>query len=334
MAGQIIESAATLTAGLRSDFIGTYRRMYDSILPRLSRVMQLGVPSDKITEFYAYYESAPHPVRWSRGNNIASKGFKSVGYNVTNYDWGRRIEWHVNDRMDDQTKSLFQQARALGENFALLHERIFFQIIRSANDPDLLPSIPLAPDGASLYATTVSGVDRFGAPGGNLLTGSGVSTAQDIRNDFFNAIEQFKLFQDTEGQPLLHDDILDRGIVVIYGAKNERVFREAFRQERTVQTQVVGGTGTAAAVTNIIMESGLAVTLQSTQRIPDDDWFIFLEGTEIKPIFQQERQGLQENVATMDNSDSARDTKIEYIQWHARYGYGINVPYQTIMINN
>lgn len=335
MPGQPVISSAMLTAGLRADFAETYKAKYKSVLARLNRIMQLGVPSDKLTEIFGYFESAPHPKRWPRGENRKSKGFKSVQYSVTNYDWSAEVEWHENDRNDDQTKGLYTRAQEAGANFASLHEKIFFQIIKAAVDKNLLPAIPLAPDGAALFATTAGGVNRFGAANGNLISGGGVASAEAIRVDFFKAVQQFKLFQDTEGEPLFDESVLDAGMTVIFGAANEKLFREAFIQGRTLQTAEIAATAiAAAAVSNIILESGLKVGLLSTQRITDNDWFVFLEGLPVKPIFQLERQPLRSIARTMENSDQARETKIEAVMWDARYGYGINVPYSAIKINN
>lgn len=337
MPGQVVISAATLTAGLRADFADTYKAKYKQIAGRLGRIMKLGVPSDKLVELFAYYKSAPHPARWPRGDKRRSKPFGSVQFSVQNYDWSGQVEWHENDRNDDQTKSLYEQAQDAGSNFAHLDERILFQLLLSSTDADLLPAIPTAPDGAALYATTAGGVNRFGASSGNLLSGNGVGTAAVVRADFWNTIEQFKLFQDTEGQPLWDEATLDGGYTIVYGAANEEIFREAFIQGRTLAPQKnVGGSENVggAAVTNTILESGLQLNLWSTQRITDNDWFVFINNSQVKALFQLERMPLRSITRTMENSDIARDTKIESVMWDARRGYGINIPYQTIKVNN
>lgn len=331
MPGQPIISASLLTAGLRTEFADTYAPQYKLMRERLSDVMEMGMPSNKLTELFAYLQSGTHPVRWPRGSEISDKNIKSVGFNVTNLDWGRRISWHENDRKDDQTRSMMDRARDLGYNFSMLHERVFFQLLTSATDTDLVPTVPNAPDRAALFsATDGDGGDRFGVSGGNVVGGAGVATAGAVLTDFFTGYSVAKQFQDTEGQPLFDDSVLDQGATVIYGAANEQVFREAFIQSR--RHSVISSTG--AAVTNIITESGLKATLWSTQRITNDDWYIIFRGARKKPIFQLEREGLREAFANMDNSDQARSTKIEYIQWDARYGYGVGPAYGAIKIDN
>jgi hypothetical protein len=331
--GQIV-SANTLTAGIRADFADAYRQSYEAVAARLSSVMDLGIPSDKLTELYAYFQSAPYPRIWTRGQGIPADAFGSVQFSCTNRDFGIRIEWHENDREDDLTRSLMERAREAGRNFATLPERIFFQVLLNSTDNDLLPAIPTAPDGAAMYATTAGGSARFGITNGNLLTGTGVASSAAIRNDFFGAVEQMRGFQDTESQPLWSDNVLDKGFTVIFGVHNWQVFAEAFQQGRTLAAATSAQSN--AAVTNIIMESGLKIDLWPTQRIPssDDDFYVFSKGAPHKAVFQQLRRALRESYGNMDNSDSARETKIEHVQWDSREGYGVMLPYQTVKINN
>jgi len=325
-------SAAVLTAGLRNTFADAYQQTVDARTARLGKVMELGVPSDKREELYAFFETAPYPKRWPRGRNISSKPFDSVEFSVVNYDWGRRISWHEDDREDDQTQTLFAQAKSLGRHFATLHERIFFQMILASTNLDLLPAVPNAPDGAAIYsATDGGGAARFGVVGGNIITGTGVATANAIQNDVLNGIERFKQFQDTEAQPLWDEAMLDGGgYVLIYNVANDANVRRALK----ATTYLARDPGGNAAVANLVVEEGINLELWPTQRITTDDLYLFAAGCDHKAVFQQERKALRESVAGMDNSDHVRDTKEEYLQYDARYGYGSFLPYQTVQINN
>lgn len=329
--GQVI-SAAVLTAGLRNTFADAYQLTTEARISRLGKVMELGVPSDKREEFYAYFETAPYPKRWPRGRNISEKPFDSQDFSVVNYDWGRRISWHENDREDDQTQSLFAQAKSLGRHFATLHERIFFQMILAATNLDLLPAVPNSPDGAAIYsATDGAAAARFGVTGGNIVTGTGVLNPSSIQNDFLNGIERFKQFQDTEGQPLWDEAMLDGGgYCLIYNVANDANVRRGLK----ASTYLARDPGGNAAVANIVLEEGVSVELWPTQRVTTDDLYLFAKGCDHKCVFQQERKALRESVAGMDNSDHVRDTKEEYLQYDSRYGYGAFLPYQTVQINN
>lgn len=336
---QTVISAATLTAGLRTTFADAYKKSYESRLERLKKVMEIGLPSDKRTEPYAYFETAPYPKRWDRGKNISSKPFKSNDFSVTNYNWGRRISWSEDDRDDDQTKTLFEQAKMLGTNFGTRHERVFFQIILAATNADLLPAIPNAPDGVATYsATDGSGAARFGATGGNIVSGSGVATARAIQVDVMDAIERFKAFQDTEGEPLWDEALLDgAGYLLIYNVANDQLVKEALKTS-TIFVSIASATSpfspAAAAPANIVTEEGIKLDFWPTQRISTDDIYVFAVGSPHKAVFHQERRGLRETFANVDNSDHVRDTKEEYLQYDSRDGYGAFLPYQTVQIDN
>lgn len=314
-------SGSTLAAGLRSTFADAYRARYKGLAEVLPKVMELDLPSDKLTEPYAAFESSPYPERWPRGAGVASKNFKDFGWTTKNHRWGRKVEWSLEDREDDQTKSLFDQAKSAGTNWASLHERIFFQILLGTTDITLLPAVPNAPDGAALHAA-----GRLGLAAGNIVTGTGVATGTAVRADFWGVNGIFSLMQDTEGQPLHDKSVIDGEFVVLFGAANTEVFREAFTQGRTLDGN--------AAVTNTILESGLKVNLWPTARITDNDWFVFAVGAPHRPIYHQVRSPLTEAVATAENSDTARNTDIEYIRWRSRGGYGVYVPYGTMKVNN
>jgi len=324
-------AAATLTNGLLSTFSTAYRQQYEGMKENLGRVMDLGLPSVHAQELYAYFKSAPYPRRWERGSTISSKAFASVGFSVTNYDYGLEIGWHKNDREDDVTKSLFDQAQQGGRNWGTLMERFFFECVNAS--ADLLPAIPNAPDGAAMYsATDGASAARFGVTGGNIETGGGVASGDAVRADFWSSVARFSQMQDTEGQPLWDKSFLDAGYVVIYGSANEEVFREAFLQGRTA---IGANTATSnAAVTNTILESGLSINLWPTQRITDNDWYVFAVGAQHKAVFEQTRQPLETHEQHMDNSDVARKTKEESVQWDSRHGVGVFLPYQTVKVNN
>lgn len=322
-----VHAADVLTAGLRADYWDTYFRTYDGLKPVLSQFMELDIPSDKLTEIYGYFLSAPYPRRWVRGQGIPTKNFKAASFQVTNKDYAVKVPWHANDRQDDQTRSLTDAAKGAGRNFATLDERVLVQIISGSTDIDLLESIPNAPDGVAIFsATDGDGAARFGVSGGNIITGTGVASSEAIRTDYFSALVRMRAFQDTEGQPLWDQSLIDQGVSIMFSSANEKVFTEAFKQQFTVQSSV--------SPTNIILDANKRVTLCPTPRLSGNDWFVFLSAVPRKPIFRQTRQPIQEFFETMDNSDEARRTKLESAQWDCRYGYGVMLPYGCAKVDN
>lgn len=326
-------ASSVLANGLRTDFWDTYaairNRQADS---RLAMVMDLGVPATNRQHEFGYFEAAPHFEQWIRGQSIPVDGFDSTNFTVPVYTWGRRVKWHNEDREDDQTQSLFDIARMAGQSAALLPERFFFDLIK--NSTTILPAVPLAPDGAAFFSgTDGGGASRFGVSGGNLLTGSGVASVSAIRTDYYNGIEQWKAFQDGKGQPLLSDEVIDSGVVIVHGSGNTEAFEEAFLQRR--QGEVLG-TDAGTTPTNLVQDASRNVTLWGTQRIADNDWFMFLKNPPKKTAFFLDRKGIMEESAVRgeNNSDLVRDTGEEYIQWHSRSGAGIALPFGAMKVNN
>lgn len=323
-----VRADQVLTAGIRAEFIDAYKKHYEGIKDRMGAVIEFDVPSDKKQEIFAYFKSAPYPRRWDRGDEASFGTFDSVQWTVPNIDWVNGVTWHENDEQDDQTRSLVDRARDAGRNFGTLDERVFFQILLASTDPELLKSIPNAPDGSDLYhATDGAGNPRFGVSGGNILSGQTLNTAAGIRAAIFNVVERFGQFQDTEGQPLWDPTLLEQGFQIFYNITNDQLMREAVLQSRTLQ---VGGTDAGAAVTNIIMESGLNIKLSPTQRITDSNLYIFAEGAPHKAIFTLARQPMRETPFDRTNSDAGRMRKEKGMLWDARRGYGVFLPYQTI----
>ena len=325
-------ASSLLANGLRTEFADTYstirNRQADG---RLGIVMDLSISSTTREPQFGYFEAAPHMTYWKRGNTIPTDAMGSVSFSVPIYEWARRIKWSKWDRKDEQTKSLFDMARMVGESAALLPERFFFDLLNGVMST--LPAVPNAPDGASFFSTTDgNGQNRFGVADGNLLTGNGVTSASDIKTDYYNALEQFKLFQDGKGQPLFSDEIIDAGVLIIFGAANTEVFEEAFLQRR--QGEIISGAGTTPS--NVIIDASRTVRLWGTSRITNNDWYVFLLNPPKKPTFLVDREGLQEftSLEGDNNSDYTRDTGEEYIQWELRQGAGIALPYAAIKINN
>lgn len=328
-------AANVLANGLRSEFTTTYEaiknRQSDS---RLSKVMNLSVPATNRQHEFAYFEAAPHAEHWPRGTTVPTDAFGSVQFTVKVVDWARRVKWHKHDRFDDQTHSLFTQAKQAGESFGLLPERIFFDLV--LNTTDTLPSVPLAPDGAAMFATTAGGAARFGATSGNLLsaTGTFASTPANITTDYYRAIEQFLAFQDGKGQPMFSADRIDAGLIVIHGADQTEEFHSAFMQLR--QGKVMG-TDAGTTPSNLIIDSSRNVELWGTSRLNGtDDFLVFLKDAPIQSTFILDRQAPKEFAALEgdNNSDSNRDTGQEYIQWESRMGGGIALPYAAIKVAN
>lgn len=331
-------SNLSFARGLKSNFANAYKREIATRNKDLDLMMDLGLSSDGAAEDYFYYLSAPHPVRVPQGDDVPRKGFGGRRFRVVNHNWELAVDWHEDQEADDQTNGLVSQVRQAAQHFALLPERVFYQILNGATDADLLPAIPNAGDGAALYSTTDGdSANRFGASSGNLLSSVTLTTEADIQSGVYQGVEQFHLFQDTEGQPLsIGEAAMRQGIVLTYNVQNHELFVKAFLQHRNIAiiqnaagTENVGG----ATPSNWYMDSGLGVTLVPTQRITDSDIFIFIRNFHTKAVFQQVRQALRDDLEERANSDRARRSGIKAISWKLRAGFSpCAEPYMTVKV--
>ena len=314
-----------LARALRNEFRLTWQKRYRGLESEIGRFVDLGIGSDKIEEIYGYFEPPAPPRRRPWGDPVQEESFRARNFTVENVSWDSSVTWYKHQRLFDQLRDLERNARMAGEEFAEIATRVSAQIVSATANLDLLETIPNAPDGAAIYSTTDgSGANRFGVAGGNAFSGgAGVGSADAIRQDIFNALERAGSFLTPKSRPALSPRVLT-DITVWFPIDLWEVMLEAFRQTRTLD----GG----AAVTNIIMEGGISVTLLPSAEISGNTYYLFLNRFEPKPIFEQVAQALEENVQTEENSDIARKTKLEGIFWETIRGYGVNLPLGTLSI--
>tara|TARA_R110002072_G_scaffold35076_2_gene104163 strand:- start:17058 stop:18056 length:999 start_codon:yes stop_codon:yes gene_type:complete len=329
-------TSSDLLRAVRSEFVNTYSGAAKASV-NLQRVMRLGLSSTLREEYYGYHESTPGLERQDRGDEMSEDEILSRAFSCVNHRFSKAIGWHNDDVEDMQLGGFLERARQIAMKAGILSERIFFQILLAAANPSLLETVPNAPDGAALFAATAGGADRFGVSGGNIITGTGVGSSAAIRTDFWSAMTRFGLFTDTEGEPLLEDE-LDGTITVIAPRSASEKFTEAFKQETTVHViQNVGATENVAAagVTNNIRSGNLNVNLWLTQRRTDNDWSIHIDSPTVpKPVFEQIRQQIRVIEDNRNNSPHARRNFRSAVVADMRAGYGVGPAYGAVLVNN
>lgn len=319
---QPISIGALLTPGLRSEFSQVYMPRYAGVEAMLKDVMAFDLGSDKLTEIFGYLEAPTYPVRWDPGQMIGAKSILSKQYTVTNRDFGRRI-YIPRNWQDDQSGSVWQIARGLGANWATLAERIFYQYIRDAADPDLLPDAPLSADGADLYSSST----RYGSSSGNIVSVGSTATVQGIITDVYGIIRRLTEFLNTESQPFWGDADIRGGLKIFHGTALTLVMEQAAKQ-MVIQSKIAGTSttdvSTSAGASNVLLASGRAIGFVNSVRITDSVYYGFLMGlpNHVRPIFRLVRKGQQEAIGNVTTSDSARDTGEEYVQFDSREGWG------------
>lgn len=319
-----VENGSLFAAGLHSDFEATYHQEFDNVLKGLGDIMDLSRSTTLRTTTYGYRDTAPYPRRRDQGDPPFIEGMESTAYSATVYDFNTTVSWHRNDRMDNQVGDIVRDAQMAGAHFATIPNDFSFELMTAS--ADLLPAIPTAPDGAAMYATTNgAGAARFGVTDGNLYTGTGTTGAQ-IRADTFGAIERMSTFQNTKGKPYFRPSIQAVRYVIVFGAALQGEFIEAF------QADIVQGS--SAGISNTLKAGNLIFDFRPTADIMDSDYFIFRTDVPVKPMFLLTREDVRSTMSTEDNSDEARRTGNEAIQFDARLTAGLNLPISTIKVNN
>lgn len=170
MSVPLINTRANLLADIKTNFMNTYQVRATGVLEGVLNSVE-EVPMERRQDRFFYYKTLPLIERIDYNEQIKFGGLEQESYVIQALKYGKAISWSEDDEKDDITRSLPGQARRLGDLLRLLPVRIFFQILQDASNPKLLPSVPSAPDGAALYATTAASVARFGVTGGNIVTG-------------------------------------------------------------------------------------------------------------------------------------------------------------------
>jgi hypothetical protein len=323
-----IPQSGVRALGVSKLFWDTYRREPDptGFLARWNQVVEEdSAKADQAK--YAAFEATPIPTYWPFGDGVPAKAFKDYGWTVNPFRYALTIDWEVETELWDLTDSLVTKARDGAIGVRVRDEAIWFQILRGAADPDGIPAIPLAADGAALYATTAGGVDRFGVSGGNIVASQVFSTGEGIRAGVQEVHSRFAQFQDTEGQPLL--DPGSKKYLVIASADDIPALNAAFRGNFVA---IGANTATSnAAITNILFDAGYSIDLIPTQRVPTGEMYFFhLQPNMRKPLIRVRWVEAAESYFNETNSDEGRKYNKRGLRWWWMTGYGVGTPFNAI----
>lgn len=324
----IVNAGALLTPGMLADAAYVYKFTYKGVYERLKDVVWLDATSDKLQEIRGYLQAAPYPERWDRGSTISAAAMTAIQFTIPNQDWGKRIYFHDDDVQDDQTSSLYTMARDLGEHWATLPERIFYQVLQSTTDPTLLGTIPNAADGLGLY----SGSARFGIATGNQFNNTG-QTINAVMNDIFTVKQTYINMQDTQSQPLWDPSTLQaNGFRIFHGPALTLVMSQV---AKSIVVPIGANTATSnAGITNFVMADGSHISWENNQRITGNSFYCWLQNmpNEKRCFLRQIRQGFFESIGNWETSDHTRDTGELYLQYKNREGYGLVLPFNTVKV--
>ena len=317
-----VNSVNTQQAGLLADHRDAFLNTRRTSDPKVSMIMDLGLSSDKRVETRAYYTAAPHAQFRQYGDPVNEGQFDSVKWDTVNYIYDLRLSWSKYDREDDLTQSLTDQARTGGESLAGSPERALFDFINAS--ASFLPNVTNASDGLAAYSAST----RFETAGGNIVAGQTFATSSGVRIAMYAAHERFRDFK-ARGQPLHPEPVLDSSMLVIYSNADNLAFAEAFNLP--IVTSASGNAG----ISNILQAQlgGRTYTLWETSRLAAGISVVTLSGAK-KPFFMQTRTNMVEAFGDEGNSDDARLTGREYVQWEQRMGFNAGVMYGSIKITS
>ena len=319
----IVNASLAVARGLRSEFNDVFRVRGAQTRKQVGQIMAFN-DSDGAFEIYHGFEAPPVVQPWPRGQSRTRDSFGEISYYQANYDYNLAIEWHENDEADDQTGDLVNKARQSALRFAQLPLRALVEILGGTATLLAQQGIPKAYDGYDLFSA--GGTTRFGVTNGNLVTGNGVGTVADVLNDYNVGMARIAAFKDNTNTETFWEssDLMKPLVIAPY--ENKKVFEEA---QKAKQTHVNGG---AIGASDNVWAGEFDLWLEP--RLTGSDWFIFLQNSEFKTFFQQERQALRDNLEDFSNSDRVRDTKIKAYMADWRGAWGVWVPQTAAKIDN
>lgn len=317
-----VEISSAVAKGLRMQFEDVWQRSIGKRDPKLDLCTLFTEKSDGRSETYHSWKSLPRFKKWRDGAAIPNQGFEGVAWSCTNDTYGLEVEVSRNDLKDNRAAPLLKVIQKLGSDAPTVYKRAFFQVLKGSVDVDGLDTIPTAPDGQALFATTRDGVNpRYGMASGNLLAKSGTGPG-NVRDDYYAGLSQFMGFQDTAGRELFDSDVIDQGVVIIFAASKLQVFETALKQELGLLAT------SASAPSNLIVQK--KVDLWPTSYMTGDGFVMILKGIAEKPIFFQPREEMIAYASDVNNSDRAR--KYGQLTFGAswRFGVGVTEPFGAL----
>lgn len=282
------------------------------------------VTSDGFSEKYHGYNSPPLAQNWERGTQPTYSGFDEFIHEIANEDYVLGIEWHENDEADERSPaSMKARIQEGAKRLAQLDRRIVPELMTATYS--LLKTTPKCFDGYDLYSAS-----HTMRTGGNITTGHGVATADDVATDLWAVLNAYREMKDTEGEDLYPDDMLSSENIKFYivcAPANEQVIYHALNRTLDLTN------GALVAVSNVLPQRFKGARLIPFQKVSGNDIRVFMGGVD-RPFIKQKRQSVRSRDFTYANSDAAARTKMLAMQWDLRMGFGLKNWRSTMLIDN
>ena len=274
----------------------------------------------------AWKESIPFVSLWPYGDGRKYKTFKDRVMYAQIFNYELSIPFSKFDEEDDQLGDLRAHVQMCVQSYKKLPTILTMEYLNgvAVYNNTLLNAY----DGVSVFSDVDGdGAARFGATGGNIVTGSGVTVAAVLK-DFAVAQQRFMAFQDpTAGLPIFAEGDADyKNMVAIIPTSLNEVFQKASNAEM-IRTDLTNNTSESNYLKGTFRYE-ISPYLTDTS-----DWYIVLEHPYYKPFFYSEKP-MESIVADMSNSDRSREYNENTIYTHVRNRIGVWFPGVIIKINN
>jgi len=276
-----------------------------------------------------YYHSAPMPVLQRRGDPIREASFDSTSYEGRVRKFSVEVPWDTDDAADDQLGGLEPRARDTGKRFGLIDIKTIELYLRGAVDPAVLDVLDLSPDGVGMFsALDGAGDPRFGVTGGNIVTGSGVASQDDIETDIYAAMVRFASMLDTEGEQLHPDGVDGSGYTLLVPVALRRVFEKAFKMDAVANDN-------DATTSNILIQNGVKYVIKFlSPDVTGNSWWIAANASTVKPLTILDRGAMRTVPFDETNDRQAWQTDVAGVAFKLRRGHVPNLPYGIIQVSN
>jgi len=323
----IAVNTESLKAGVINELMETWRQQFPVYEKQQEVLMRQLKYTNIRNASYPFKESLPFVKLWNYGMPRQYQTFKDrvLTMNIVPYDL--TIPWSGWDEEDDQLGDMRTHVQMAVKRFLMLPDVLASEYFNGT--ADLNPSLLTAYDGVSLFsATDGDGAARFGATGGNIITGSGL-TVSGIVQDFASVQQRIMAFVDpTAGKPIFsEEDVAYKNLFVIAPKEANQVFQKASQSEfikidntsNTAESNYIKGT----------FEYSLNQYLTDTV-----DWYVVMRHSYFKPFAYRGPKDVRTIAADMMNSDKAREYNENALYSDVRTRLGPFFPACIIKVNN
>ena len=295
----IVNVSNSLIAGIQRDLADFWRQptpTYDE----LRKALIYPLPWKPIRNMpLVFKETLPFPELWNYGDGRNKKSFKDRIVYGTIKNYSLVIPWSKFDEEDDQLGDLRAHVQRAVIQYKKLPAVLTTEYFNGV--PVYNPALVPAYDGVSLFSSVDgNGHARFGVSGGNIVTGSGLTTA-GVLNDLFVALDRFMQMRDpTAGLPIFSSDEANlSNLTAIIPTGLMELFTKATKAEI-----IRSSPDTTMPESNYV--KGTFKFMVNPLLTDPNDWYLLLKNDYYKPFAYSEKS-VETMIADQSNSDEARN---------------------------